>query len=86
MLAGYRIVATPETGAKTVRAMPVASQVSAGTVAIRRAAWNTAFLDELASFPHGRKDDQVDALARAFGLLISQAAPARFAHLAFSAR
>jgi len=86
MLAGFRVVSTPETGMKETRAMPVASQVSGGTVAVRRAAWNAAFMDELANFPHGRKDDQVDALARAFSLLISQSPAARFANLSFIQR
>ncbi len=36
-LAGYRVVASPETGAKETRAMPAASQVNAGNVALRRA-------------------------------------------------
>jgi predicted phage terminase large subunit-like protein len=83
MLAGFRIISTPETGMKETRAMPIASQVSGGTVALRRAAWNAAFMDELANFPHGRKDDQVDALARAFSLLIGQSPSARFAKLSF---
>jgi predicted phage terminase large subunit-like protein len=86
ILGGFRVVASPESGAKTVRAMPVASQVSAGAIAIRRAPWNAAFMDELASFPQGRKDDQVDALARAFAMLMTAHAPARFAHLPFVAR
>jgi len=86
MLAGYRVVATPETGSKTVRAMPVASQVSNGTISMRRAGWNSAFLEELANFPGGRKDDQVDALARAFSLVIEQRSAARFARLVFSDR
>jgi hypothetical protein len=34
-----------------------------------RAAWNRAFLEELAGFPSGAHDDQVDALARAFAEL-----------------
>jgi predicted phage terminase large subunit-like protein len=86
VLAGYRVVATPETGMKETRAMPVASQVSGGTVALRRAGWNAAFMDELANFPHGRKDDQVDALARAFGLLLSSSPAARFTNLQFLLR
>jgi phage terminase large subunit-like protein len=53
---------------------------------VRRAAWNAAFMDELANFPHGRKDDQVDALARAFSLLISQSPAARFKNLSFIER
>ena len=86
VLAGYRVVASPETGAKELRAVPVASQVSNGAIAMRRAAWNTVFLDELANFPHGRKDDQVDALARAFTMLLTVSAPARFVRSSFSSR
>jgi predicted phage terminase large subunit-like protein len=86
VLAGFRVVATPETGMKETRAMPVASQVSGGTVALRRAAWNSAFMDELANFPHGRKDDQVDALSRAFALLLSNSPAARFKNLPFLLR
>jgi predicted phage terminase large subunit-like protein len=86
VLAGYRVVATPETGTKETRAMPMASQVSGGAVALRRAAWNAAFMDELANFPHGPKDDQVDALARAFALLLSTSPAARFKNLPFLLR
>ena len=39
------------------------------TVAIVRASWNHVFLEELRDFPFGRKDDQVDALSRAFTML-----------------
>ena len=85
-LAGFHVSATPETGAKSVRAMPVAAQISAGTLAMRRASWNAAFIDELSSFPHGRKDDQVDALSRAFGMLLVVRPPAHFARLPFSTR
>ena len=80
-LAGFRVVSSPETGAKETRAMPVASQVDAGNVALRRAYWNRDFVEELADFPNGRKDDQVDALARAFAMLADVGAPTRFAHL-----
>ena len=80
-LAGWRVVASPETGAKETRAMPVASQVDAGNVALRHGSWNRDFLEELADFPHGSKDDQVDALSRAFAMLTSLPGSARFAHL-----
>ena len=76
-LAGHRVHASPETGAKATRAMPVASQIEAGNVAVLRASWNRDLLDELQDFPLGRKDDQVDALSRAFGELTQFAAPAR---------
>ena len=79
--AGHRIVASPETGAKETRAMPVASQVNAGNLSIRRAPWNRALLEEMQDFPHGAKDDQVDALSRAFALLTDTPAPARRTNL-----
>ena len=86
VLAGYRVVATPETGSKVLRAGAVASQVSNGAMAMRRAGWNGLFLDELVNFPNGRKDDQVDALARAFTMLLSASGPARFVRSSFSTR
>lgn len=73
-LAGYRIVSSRETGSKDVRARPVASQVEAGNVSILPGPWNAGFLDELRDFPSGAKDDQVDALSRAFAML-AEAAP-----------
>ena len=48
--------------------------MEAGHLAIARAGWNRAFLDELRDFPHGTKDDQVDALARAFNTLETEPA------------
>ena len=80
--AGYRVVASPETGAKETRAMPVASQVNAGNLSLRRAPWNRALLEEMQDFPHGAKDDQIDALSRAFALLTDAGAPARRTNVA----
>ena len=80
-LAGYRVNASPESGSKIVRAMPVASQVSSGCLSMRRAEWNRAFLDEVSQFPNGSKDDQVDALSRAFAMLFEGSVPARFTHV-----
>lgn len=69
-LAGYTVHVSTETGSKETRASPVASQCNVGNLLIvrgpRGADWNPAFLDELAAFPAGAKDDQVDALSRAF--------------------
>lgn len=80
-LAGWRVVSSPESGAKAVRAMPVASQVNAGTVALLGGDWNAAFLAELEDFPGGACDDQVDALARAFGMLVQAPPAARVARV-----
>jgi predicted phage terminase large subunit-like protein len=68
-LSGFHVVASRESGPKTERARYVASQVEAGHVAVVRAPWNRAFLEELQDFPNGSKDDQVDALSRAFNTL-----------------
>jgi predicted phage terminase large subunit-like protein len=86
LLAGFRVVAGPETGSKVTRAAPAAAQVDAGNLFIVRAPWNRAFLDELRDFPGGRKDDQVDALARALTLCAEARAPVRRLDLAFMAR
>jgi predicted phage terminase large subunit-like protein len=85
-LAGFTVRSSPETGAKLTRAGPVAAQVEAGNLRLLRASWNRLFLEELRDFPHGRKDDQVDALSRAFMSLISPATPARRMHVPLLAR
>lgn len=85
-LAGYNVTASAETGSKIARAMPVTAQIEAGNMAIVRAAWNHAFLEELRDFPHGTKDDQVDALSRAFAALIEQGSPTRRITVPFLAR
>lgn len=85
-LSGHIIEASRETGGKTLRAMPVASQVDAGNVRLVKAPWNHALIEELRAFPFGRKDDQVDALSRAFSMLLTAAAPARSASVPFMSR
>jgi predicted phage terminase large subunit-like protein len=77
-LAGYTVIATTETGAKSTRAMPAAAQMDAGNISLVAAPWNQNFLRELAAFPDSEKDDQVDAFARAVVMLATEApAPAR---------
>jgi predicted phage terminase large subunit-like protein len=83
-LAGHHVISSRETGAKATRAAPVASQIEAGNITLVRANWNHAFIEELRDFPFGRNDDQVDALSRAFDMLLSTGTPARMltvAHL-----
>ena len=70
-LSGYRVHALPVTGSKITRAEPFAAQVNAGNVAMVRASWNRALLDELTTFPFAAHDDQVDALSTAFAALIT---------------
>lgn len=74
-LAGYTVESSPETGDKATRAAPVASQTNVGNLIMVRANWNAAFLDELSAFPGGLKDDQVDALSRAFSVVGLQRGP-----------
>jgi len=71
-LAGFHVISSRETGSKATRAMPLASQVEAGNVSMLRADWNRSLLDEMCDFPWGRKDDQVDALVRAFTTLTTR--------------
>lgn len=68
-LSGYTVESAPETGDKATRAAPLASQVNVGNVSIVRAPWNRALIDEMASFPSGAHDDQVDAASGAFAML-----------------
>lgn len=68
-LRGYRYYASPESGDKITRAMPVSAQAEAGNIKLVRGPWNKTFLDELEAFPTGEIKDQVDALSRAFAEL-----------------
>ena len=85
-LLGYIVQSSPETGDKTTRAAPVAAQVNVGNVALVRASWNRPLIDEMTDFPNGTKDDQVDALSRAFGMLTSLPVPARRADIRIMGR
>lgn len=66
MLAGYDVLAEPQSGDKMTRAMPLASQASGGNVSLLSAEWNDDFLNEITGFPTGAHDDMVDAAATAF--------------------
>lgn len=66
LLAGFKVVSSPETGDKVTRAEPFAAQVNVGNVLMVRRPWNEALLNEMRMFPNGAHDDQVDALSRAF--------------------
>lgn len=69
LLAGFPVQTEAATNAKEVRADPFSSQVNAGNVKIVRGDWNKALIEELRTFPHGKHDDQVDALSLAFNYL-----------------
>lgn len=74
-LAGYsvRAVRVSGRGDKALRASPLAAQIEAGNVGIARRSWTPVLVEELRSFPAGKHDDQVDALADAFDELTTSA-------------
>ena len=65
-LAGYRVKATRETGAKATRAEPFSAQWQAGNVEIVQGDWNKNYLIEMSAFPGGDHDDYVDVSSGAF--------------------
>lgn len=71
MLAGYRVVSSPERGDKVTRAEPFAAQVNVGNVDAVQGEWNQALFDEMRVFPNGLHDDQEDAGSRAFNRLLT---------------
>lgn len=72
-LAGYNVRAIRPSGSKEVRASAFAAQCEANNVKLvdrPSEIWIDPFLAELASFPLGRHDDQIDAASDAFNNLI----------------
>lgn len=68
----YAIDAVSPQGDKYTRAQPFASRVNAGKVFMVKGAWNRALLDEMAVFPMGAHDDQVDTLSGAWDGIANQ--------------
>lgn len=69
---GMPVYTEHPTGSKIIRAEPFASAVGARNVFLCPESgekWHDAFLGELADFPNGRHDDQVDAASGAFNKL-----------------
>lgn len=70
-LAGYSVEVIRESGDKITRADPYAAQWQGGNIDILRGVWNEAFFVEHESFGGGKDhDDQVDAAAGAFSMLV----------------
>jgi predicted phage terminase large subunit-like protein len=67
-LAGYRAEAERPSGDKVLRAEPMASQVEVGNFIMLKGPWNKPYLDEMRSFPAGKKD-RIDASSGAFNKL-----------------
>ena len=70
-LVGYRVHASPESGAKDTRFEAFASQAAAGNVKLVEGPWNGAYLDELELLWAGDRDDQADATSRAFHRILA---------------
>jgi predicted phage terminase large subunit-like protein len=83
---GYVFDSSQEKGRKADRADAIAAQVNAGQVVLAPGAWQAAFCEELKHFPEGKHDDQVDALSRAFALLLRHARPGKRADVPHSLR
>jgi predicted phage terminase large subunit-like protein len=87
LLAGFNVLVSREGGNKATRASPFASQVNAGNVSmVYDPEWNKTLIEELSMFPAGRKDDQVDALSRAFELVSVVPTKVRSMRINFLAR
>lgn len=69
ILRGYSFRGEKVTGSKEVRADPMASAWENGNLWMVEARWNRDYRDELAQFPLGAHDDQVDASSGAFRAL-----------------
>jgi predicted phage terminase large subunit-like protein len=68
-------------GSKEVRADACAAQCNIGRVSMVKADWNAPLIGELLAFPHGRHDDQVDALSLAFNKLATNSTLAQWLRL-----
>jgi predicted phage terminase large subunit-like protein len=73
-LRGFTAYADPVSGDKASRAAPAAAQAQAGNLIVVDGPWNAAYTRELAAFPYGANDDQVDGTSGAFNILAADEA------------
>lgn len=66
ILQGWDFRADKATGDKALRATGLSASMEGGNVSIVRAPWNREWIDEVAQFPLGLHDDQVDSASGAF--------------------
>jgi predicted phage terminase large subunit-like protein len=81
MLSGYPVKAERMSGNKETRAMIPAAQLNAGRIGMVKAPWNAPLKAELASFPGGRFDDQVDALSLGYSKIEADSTLAQWLRL-----
>lgn len=72
LLAGYTVKVNKPSTDKVTRAKPVSSQCEAGNILVLRGDWNEDFFSEVENFPDAAHDDQVDALADAFNMIVGE--------------
>ncbi len=72
LLRGYSFKGEKVTGSKEARADAMVSAIEAGNLWMVEARWNRELIDEMASFPLGAHDDQVDACSGAFRSLAAK--------------
>ena len=72
LLAGYPVLSKPVSGSKEVRAAPFSSAVNGEMVNFIKSVWNKVVIEELRSFPSGKNDDCVDALADGYNFLFTR--------------
>lgn len=70
LLAEFDVRFERETKNKELRAEPFGAQAEAGRIWLVDAVWVEPFLEELATFPNGEHDDQVDAVSGAYNNIV----------------
>ena len=68
-LSGFSVEAVRSSGSKELRADTFSVQVNSGNVYIVKGPYIKTYFEELAFFPNGKNDDQVDASSGAFSML-----------------
>ena len=74
-MSGFNYAGVQVSADKVVRADPYRTQVPSGDVALVRSSWNHDYLHELADFPVGVHDDQVDASSCCFNAVALEERP-----------
>lgn len=69
---GLSVSTEHPTGKKILRAEPLASKAEAGNIVLCPGAWRDPFRQEGTTFPNGKHDDQIDAVAGADQKLVTR--------------
>ena len=65
---GRRFIGVTVRGGKHERALKWQDLASEGRIRLVRGPWNRTFIEEACAFPHGRHDDQIDAVSLAVSM------------------